>query len=302
MKVFRASNAKTMAAQLVPLPEIERLSPACIRILGGNPGKFTLQGTNTYLIGTGSTRLLIDTGQCEPSWIAALKRTLVEEKVTVKSALLTHWHHDHIKGVDDLLRHSPDTTIFKCDPDNGWSDIKDGQTFEVEGASLTAVHTPGHTKDHMAFVLREEDALFTGDNVLGHGTAVFEDLGTYINSLTKMGKLVSGRGYPGHGPVLTNVTAKISEYISHRRDREMQVIKTLGSSKDTKDSTGGMAEQSGAGWTAMELVKVIYRDYPESLHIPAVGSVAQILHKLQAEGKALLEEDGSWRLKDQSIL
>ncbi|KAI1371911.1 Metallo-hydrolase/oxidoreductase [Hypoxylon crocopeplum] len=279
-----------MAAQLVHLPEIERISPACIRILGGNPSKFTLQGTNTYLVGTGSDRLLIDTGEGKPSWIAALKRTLEKEEATVRSALVTHWHHDHTGGITQLLEHSPQTTVYKCQPTDGQLDISEGQKFEVEGATLTAFHTPGHTVDHMAFVLQEEDALFTGDNVLGQGTAVFEDLGTYLGSLAKMEKLVSGRAYPGHGPVLPQAMAKIAEYISHRHQRERQVIQTLSSAKDTDL------------WTPMELVKVIYRDVPESLHLPASHGVVQILRKLRDEDKVVLEGEDKWRLKDRSSL
>ncbi|KAI1136341.1 Metallo-hydrolase/oxidoreductase [Hypoxylon sp. FL0543] len=290
MKAFRVASSTTMATQLVHLPEIERLSPACIRILGGNPSKFTLQGTNTYLVGTGPNRLLIDTGEGKPSWIAALKRTLEEEKATVQSALITHWHHDHTGGIRQLLEHSPQTLIYKSSPSEGQSNISEGQKFEVEGATLTAFHTPGHTTDHMVFVLQEEDALFTGDNVLGQGTAVFEDLGTYLKSLAKMEKLVSGRGYPGHGPVLPQTNATIAEYISHRHQREQQVLQTLASAKG-RDL-----------WSPMELVKVIYRDVPESLHIPAAAGVAQILRKLRAEDRVVLEDGDKWRLRDRSSL
>ncbi|KAI5925614.1 putative metallo-beta-lactamase domain protein [Camillea tinctor] len=296
-----------MASQLVHIPEVERLSPACIRILGGNPGKFTLQGTNTYLIGTGPRRLLIDTGEGKPSWIAALKRTLDEEKATVYQALVTHWHPDHVKGIPHLLEHSPQTTVHKHDPSDGQLDIVDGQTFEVEGATLTAVHTPGHTADHMSFVLREEDALFTGDNVLGHGTAVFEDLGLYLASLARMQGLVSGRAYPGHGPVLAEARTKISEYISHRRQRELQVLQTLasGSSSPASPNNGDPPSAATAAeghanpgtWTPMELVRVIYRDIPESLHVPAAGGVVQILQKLLSEDKVVLEDGDRWRLK-----
>ncbi|KAI0443075.1 metallo-beta-lactamase superfamily protein [Xylaria telfairii] len=289
-----------MASPLVHLPEVERLSPTCIRILGGNPGKFQLQGTNTYLVGTGPRRLLIDTGEGKPSWQAALKRVLEEEKATVQAALLTHWHHDHTQGVPQLLQLVPDATVYKCDPTAGQLGIADGQVFRVDGATLTAVHTPGHTTDHMAFVLREEDALFTGDNVLGHGTAVFEDLGIYLSSLAKMKNLVSGRAYPGHGAVLPQSRAKIAEYISHRHQRELQVIETLGSAKDSSSASGDAA--ATAAWAPMELVKVIYRDVPEELHIPASHGVILILNKLLAEDKVVLEQGDRWRLKDKPNL
>lgn len=304
------SLLKTMAVQLVPLPEVERLSPICIRILGGNPSKFTLQGTNTYLVGRGPQRLLIDTGEGKPSWKAALQRTLAEEGATVSVALLTHWHGDHVGGVKDVLslrqeeedgqsttrtttttREAP--KIYKHKPDAGQLDIHDGQRFQVEGATLTAHYTPGHTVDHMVFVLEEEDAMFTGDNVLGQGTGVFEDLATYLDSLEKMGGgLFRGRAYPGHGPVILDGPARIREYISHRQQREDQITQTL---QSINNQVGGGGE---AAWLPMELVKVIYADVPEHLHLPAQGGVVQVLHKLEKEGRAYRDEGDRWIFRD----
>ena len=281
-----------MATQLVNLPAVERLSPGVIRILGGNPSKFTLQGTNTYLVGTGRRRILIDTGEGVPAWQASLKETLEKENATVETALISHWHKDHVGGIDDLLSISPETSIYKHDPDQGQSAITDGQTFRAEGVTLTAAHTPGHTKDHMVFVLAEEDAMFTADNVLGQGTAVFEDLAAYMASLDSMRRLFRGRAYPGHGPVLEDGPGKIAEYIAHRRQREEQVVRTLRSGD----------EGAGTGaWTPMQLVKVIYKDVPEVLHLAACGGVLQVLAKLEAEDRAVKEGD-RWRLKDRSTL
>lgn len=91
---------------------------------------------------------------------------LSSEKATVHQALLTHWHGDHVGGVKDLLRLCPQASVYKCAPDEdeGQLGIVDGQVFSVEGATLKAVFSPGHTEDHMAFVLEEEDAIFTGDS------------------------------------------------------------------------------------------------------------------------------------------
>lgn len=279
-----------MAAQLVALPVVERLSPACIRILGGNPGKFTLQGTNTYLLGTGSRRILIDTGEGRNAWIASIKTTLEQENATVESALITHWHHDHTGGIKDLLKLSPQTRIYKNQPEAGQLDIVHGQKFSVDGASLTAAHTPGHTADHFVFVLEEEDSMFTADNVLGHGTAVFEDMATYLKSLEEMRTLFNGRAYPGHGPVIEDGPAKITEYIAHRRQREEQVIQTLRSPRPDGDSR--------RSWAAMELVKVIYKDVPENLHMAACGGVLQILQKLKGEGR-VVQGDEEWEYVDE---
>lgn len=281
-----------MVGQLVALPAVERLSPRCIRILGGNPGKFTLQGTNTYLLGTGRHRILIDTGEGRPAWADSLKTTLEQENATIASALISHWHPDHVGGIQDLLGINPEATIYKHNPAAGQSMIADGQIFRAEGATLTASHTPGHTTDHMAFVLAEEDAMFTADNVLGQGTAVYEDLAAYLASLEKMRHLFKGRAYPGHGPVLEDGPGKIAEYISHRRQREEQVLKTLRSTQNGE----------AVVWTALELVKVIYCDVPEELHAAARGGIIQVLEKLADEGKVVRESTDAWRLGPSSSL
>lgn len=82
----------------------------------------------------------------------------------MQKALLTHWHPDHVGGISDLKRLCPQVIIHKNEPENGQEVIEDGQVFSVEGATLKAFHTPGHAFDHMAFVLEEEDAFFTGDS------------------------------------------------------------------------------------------------------------------------------------------
>lgn len=314
-----------MALNLVPLPEVERLSPLCIRILGGNPSKFALQGTNTYLVGRGPTRVLIDTGEGKPSWIAALKKTLAEEKATVTSALISHWHPDHVGGIQDLLKWSPHTKVFKNDPDEGQQAITDGQVFslswdrnrddksedsasEQTSLTLTAYHTPGHTTDHMVFLLAPENALFTADNVLGQGTAVFGDLATYLQSLDKMRHLPhftnASRAYPGHGPVIEDGPARIAEYIVHRQQREDQIVQALSSSNNSGSSntTEEGQAKTASGWEPMELVRVIYRDVPETLHIPALGGVMQVLRKLEKEGRAQREDGDRWILTEPSSL
>ncbi|PKS10873.1 hypothetical protein jhhlp_002630 [Lomentospora prolificans] len=270
-----------------PLREVERLSSACIRILGGNPGKFTLQGTNTYLLGTGPRRLLIDTGEGQPSWKKALEQTLAGENALVESVLITHWHPDHTKGVPQVLELCPGAKVYKHDPESDQMPIADGQIFAVDGATLVAYHTPGHTEDHIAFVFREEDSMFTGDNILGHGTAVFEDLSTYLSSLKHMKELFKGRAYPGHGPVLEDGPAKIAEYVQHRKDREAQVVKLLTSPRPDTGERGA--------WTIMDLVKVIYNDVPTELHVPASRGVMQILTKLEGENRVFRERN-MWRL------
>ncbi|KAK4161672.1 beta-lactamase-like protein 2 [Cladorrhinum sp. PSN259] len=314
--------SKMANPNLPPIQEIAHVSPSLIRILAGNGGKFTLQGTNTYLIGTGPNRILIDTGEGKSSWISALKRTLASENASIQHALITHWHGDHTGGIPDLLSAFPNTKVYKNQttnhPDHDSSLIKyeqisDGQVFAVPGATLKAFHTPGHTTDHMVLHWQEQDALFTGDNVLGHGTAVFEDLSTYLSSLNKMRTLFKGVAYPGHGLEIADGPAKIVEYLRHRQLREDQVVQRLKSVPPPPSSSSSSSSQregrqvnsnggnaSSSSWTLMELVRSIYQDVPETLHPAAAGGLLQILHKLQREEKVVVVDDGGeeerWRL------
>lgn len=307
------------------LPDTERLSPNVIRILGGNPSKYTLQGTNTYLIGTSSRRILLDTGEGKATWSESLRQTLSDENASVEKILLTHWHPDHVGGVSDALKlpGCENAEIYKCQLDAGTAHIADGQkqaysplanqldihhnqTFTTEGATLTAFHCPGHTVDHMAFVLSspetgEDQALFSGDNVLGHGTAVFEDLAAYMTSLQKMHDRLSASStptipiFPGHGAVIDNGRAKIAEYISHRQERERQILDVLKEvSPDGEDQ----------GWSSMGIVKVVYAEYPEHLHGPAEGSVVHVLRKMEGDGRVVRAkgEGGGWRLSSKAAL
>lgn len=212
----------------------------------------------------------------------------------MSDALITHWHADHVGGVDDLLKSCPDAKVHKHSPTKGQLRIEDGQRFTTQGATLRAFHCPGHTTDHMAFVLEEENAIFTGDNVLGHGTAVFEDLTTYINSLERMQEQFSGRAYPGHGAIIDDGRKRISEYIEHRHQRGREVLQILAEGRENGMSGGGFR-------TPMDMVKIIYEDVPESLHEAAAHGVVQILQKLAAEGKVVESENSQrWQIVEAS--
>lgn len=258
--------------------------------MAGNPSKFTLQGTNTYLLGTGSQRILIDTGEGYPVWAERLRQVLAEENARVSTVLLTHWHHDHVGGVAQVRELQPDVDVRKFvspsgQGDAGWRAIEDGEVISCEGARLKAVYSPGHTDDHVGFVLEGDGALFAGDNVLGHGTAVFEDLALYMSSLERMAGVVEGRLFPAHGDWVEDGRAKVREYIEHRKQREREAVDVLGRQR----------EDGQSGWGSMELVKVIYAAYPDYLHVPAEGSLRHVLRKLEGEGK-VREERGRWSL------
>ncbi|AEO66251.1 uncharacterized protein THITE_2049009 [Thermothielavioides terrestris NRRL 8126] len=225
-------------ATLPKLPDVEQLSPRVIRILGQNPGKMTMQGTNTYIVGTGAQRILIDTGQGMRAWAELISAVLAAASASLSHVLLTHWHGDHVGGVADLVRMYPhlEGRIYKHDPRKGSQQqqqqpIADGQVFRVEGATVRAVHTPGHAHDHMCFVLEEEQAMFTGDSVLGHGTGVHEHLGTWMATLRAMAALGCAVGYPGHGAVVPDLPGKIAGELAQKERRERQVLRALGQAR-----------------------------------------------------------------------
>jgi len=273
------------------IPKVSRLSPHVVRVLGCNPGNMTLQGTNTYLIGTGSSRLLVDSGEGgREEWREGLQSVLKEEKCQIQRLLLTHWHHDHVGGVREVLEMNDSTTeVLKWpreeakEPDVleglGVVQLKEGDEVGVEGAGLKVLHTPGHTSDHVVLHLKEENAVFTGDCILGEGTAVFESLHHYMKSLEVILALKPSRLYPGHGPVVDDPVPKIEYYIRHRNEREEQVLSQL----------------SSVPCSSMDIVKLVYKDTPVQLHAAANINVNHHLDKLRVEGK-VLKEEGGWKL------
>ncbi|KAL9002557.1 MAG: hypothetical protein Q9188_004519 [Gyalolechia gomerana] len=284
----------SQTSHLPSLPDTERISPRVIRVLGGNPGKFTLQGTNTYIVGTGARRLLVDTAQGFECWTDAIQELLAAENISLSHVLLTHWHGDHTGGVRGLLKIYPDlsTGIYKNSPDEGQQPIEDGQTISVEGATIKAVHTPGHSHDHMSFILQEENAMFTGDNVLGHGTSAVEVLGEYMESLRRMREQNCERGYPAHGAVIGNLKAKIQEYLGQKERRERQILKSL---KDIKEAERNSGRRGGKGSTTVkDLVVAVHgegmdNEVSEKVLEPFTG---EVLGKLASDGKVGFELAG----------
>jgi glyoxylase-like metal-dependent hydrolase (beta-lactamase superfamily II) len=302
-----------LASQVANLPKIndvEYISPRVLRILGQNEGKvcrcilplfastqlinifpqFTLQGTNTYIIGTGRTRLIIDTGQGIPEWADLIESTLADSSITLSHVLLTHWHGDHTGGVPDLLRLYPhlSSSIYKHTPGSDQQPIADGQIFRVEGATVRAVHAPGHSHDHMCFILEEEKAMFTGDNVLGHGTAAVEILPTWMQSLRTMQSHNCAIGYPAHGEVIRNLPGKLNLELQVKEGREKKVLQALVRVKLEQRSATPSAKGSV---TVRQLVGVMYGDQlDEQVREKAIEPFTdEVLRKLAGDGKVAFE-------------
>ena len=262
-------------------PRTEILSPIVHRVLGLNPSTFTGPGTNTYLLGVDQGEVtLIDTGSGVADYITLLQEHLAAHgNPTLREILLTHVHPDHIGGVAQLQALYPGIPVHKFpwpEADGPWpacQPIADGDIFRGAGFTLRAIHSPGHAQDHICFFLEEEQALFTGDVVLGVGTTVIPqhggDLGDYLETLRQLLGQEVCRLYPGHGPVIEDGPAKIREYLDHRLKREQQVLAEL--------ETGPKSVEG--------IVRSIYRDYPQHLYAAAGQSILSHLNKLERESR-----------------
>lgn len=256
---------------------MSRLSALVRLVLAGNASPWTLEGTNTYVVGN-RTPIVIDPG---PEDAAHLGRVLQEAGMP-SVILLTHTHPDHAEGARRFAEMSG-SPIAAFAAGDGTAAVGDGQRIRAGDATLVAVRTPGHSSDHLCFWLEEERALFTGDHVLGRGTTVVAhpdgDMTDYLGSLDRVRGLGATRLYPGHGPVVEDPAPVLQYYVTHRLEREAQVLAAI----DAGDRTVG------------EMVERIYADVDRALHGAAALSVSAHLDKLRFEGAVDEEEPGSWR-------
>ena len=222
-----------------------RVSPRIRRVVANNPGAFTFTGTGTYIVGNG-TVAVIDPGPDDGAHLEALLAAVEGE--TVSHVLVTHTHRDHAP----LARPFADAVgalVLAARPParethaSGGLDEAEDQTFRpdvilndgdrIAGPdwTLETLATPGHASNHLAFALIEENALFSGDHVMGWATSVVAppdgDMGAYMDSLER----VTARGFdtlwPTHGAPVTDVAPFLTAYKAHRLEREAQILARL---------------------------------------------------------------------------
>jgi glyoxylase-like metal-dependent hydrolase (beta-lactamase superfamily II) len=262
------------------LPDVDVWSDRVVVALGQNPSMFTGPGTNTYLVGTGSERILLDSGQGLEAYLPVLDVALERAGCRIQQIVLTHGHVDHIGGARSVMDRHGELSVSKypwAPFDDPWpieiTPLADGDLVRTEGATLRALHTPGHAADHICYVLEEERSIFSGDNVLGVGTTVIPidggDLLDYMGSLERLLAEEPTAIYPAHGPKIADGPAKLREYIAHRNAREQEIIAAL------RDGRSKIPE----------IVSLVYAAYPTELHGPARMSVCSHLLKLEREGR-----------------
>jgi glyoxylase-like metal-dependent hydrolase (beta-lactamase superfamily II) len=198
------------------------------RVVAPNPGPYTGPGTNTWLLDAGPVFVVIDPGPDEDSHLAAIERAL--KGSTVGVVLVTHSHPDHLPLAERLAaRHGASVRRFP--------ELADGDVVRAGNLNITALHTPGHSADHLCFWLAGDRALFTGDLVLGRGSSMVTypegDVAAYLRSLDRVIALNPHILFPGHWDPVTDAVRKLEEYRTHRLDRETQVRAELGRGRGT---------------------------------------------------------------------
>jgi glyoxylase-like metal-dependent hydrolase (beta-lactamase superfamily II) len=233
-------------------PEIER-------IVAPNPGPMTLEGTNTFLVERGGRAYVVDPGPDDAGHLGEV-RTAGEALGGIAGVLLTHGHGDHADGASSLA----EPVLWPpADPDRV-SGTSEAGPFEV-------VPTPGHSPDHVVFVLGR--VCFCGDLVLGEGSSFVPpdggSLAAYLESLRRVRDLEPELLCPGHGPWITDPPSKLDEYLEHRLERERKLLAAL-----------DRGERSRA-----RLLEVAWDDVPAELRGAAEVVMQAHLEKLESEGR-----------------
>ena len=226
--------------------------PEVLKIVAPNPGPMTLEGTNTYLYGSGPC-VVIDPGSDDPGHLDAI-RAAAAERGGIGLVLLTHSHGDHTAGADRL-----DAEVVLP---------QGGETH----AGLRALATPGHAEDHVCF-LDEGGVCFSGDLVLGLGSTIVppggNSLAAFMDSLALLQAEEIDLICPGYGPWVTEPAAKLAEYVEHRQMRERRLLAAL-----------DQGERSRA-----ELLRIVWDDIPMELLPMAAMAMEAHLEKLEGEGR-----------------
>lgn len=286
-----------MAIPFVLSPDLEpgvwtAMSPRIRRLIAPNPGPFTYTGSGTYVIEGTDGAIVIDPGPAD----SAHQQELAEASPKpIRWILVTHTHRDHCGGADELKALTDATTYgygphpspegeaspaldegadFGFLPDH---QLRDGDTLTFAGLNIEAIHTPGHISNHLCFALEQEDALFTGDHVMGWATTVVAppdgNMAQYMASLEKLLKRDDRLYYPTHGAPITDPKPFVRAVKAHREARDQAVLQAI-----TPD-----------GSTELAIVDRVYEGLADNLKFAAALNVRAHLERHIADGRVARE-------------
>jgi glyoxylase-like metal-dependent hydrolase (beta-lactamase superfamily II) len=279
--------SKEPYAQAVPA------SPLIRRVLARNASPYSYTGTQTHIIGHGAVAV-VDPGPLgdDPQHVAELIRLLDGEKVV--AILCTHTHRDHSPAALPLAQ-ATGAAVIGCAPlvladdgpraDASFDDtytpdqvLGDGDAVSGPGWTLRALATPGHTSNHLCFALEEEQALFTGDHVMGWSTSVVSppdgDMAAYMDSLALLQTREDARYYPAHGEPVDKPQRLVRGMFVHRRQREGQILAQLASGPQSIKA----------------MVPIMYKGIDPRLY-PAAGR-SVLAHLIDLRAKARVQVEG----------
>jgi len=266
------------------------LLPGVTRIVANNPGPFTYKGTNTYLLGQGQDLALVDPGPDDDAHLQAIMRSLNGRRIG--SIIITHTHRDHIDGLPRLkaetgakvygygrkARNPGQLTKSASGGESNDEDfipdfaLSDGDRFEGDGYTHSAIFTPGHAPDHLCFAIEGTGILLSGDHVMGWNTSVVAppegNMVAYMNSLDKLMAREDTVFFPGHGGRIEQPQRVVKAFIMHRRMREQSILDCINSGSTT----------------IAAIVSKIYRDLDPKLVRAASLSVAAHVESLVERG------------------
>jgi glyoxylase-like metal-dependent hydrolase (beta-lactamase superfamily II) len=251
------------------------------RVIAPNPGPYTGPGTNTWIVSAGPVFVVIDPGPDDDRHLAAITKALAG--ATVGVVLVTHSHPDHLPLAERLAR--PHHASIRRFPELG-----DGDVVRAGMLNVTALHTPGHSADHLCFWLGGNRAMFTGDLILGRGSSMVTypegDVAAYLRSLDRVAALEPRVLYPGHWEPVGDAMGKIAEYRAHRLDREAQVLAEV---------------RRGAG-TASELTRRVYgAELDEQLMVAAEMTLRAHLRKLVDDRAVQVRDRGGEEVFEPTV-
>ena len=270
----RITTAAERPANMTTRPHIGKFT-------ADNPGIMTLQGTNQYVVGKESVVVIDVALSADANLDGIIEQVEAMGAKKIEKILITHIHSDHCAGAVALKKRSG----AKLGIHRSRKGYLGGEDFQYDdndriafgGGELHVLHTPGHESGHCCFYEGGDKVLFSGDNILGYGTAVIHppdgNMTDYLQSLERLLGFDISLILPGHGPLVGKPEAKIREYIKHRMEREQQVLAGLRSGRQTIG----------------DITQLIYKDMSAALQRVAEFSVQAHLEKLMRDGRVKRE-------------